>query len=100
MIYGETPEQTLVREMKEETGLGVTPGKLLYAWTVERPGNCQIVILTYLCNCTDMSQVRLSEEHTGFLWADTRQMREMLGDDIVEALDANEVWGVFDDYFK
>ena len=96
MIYGETPEQTLVREMKEETGLCVTPVKLLYAWTVKRPGNCQVVILTYFCNCMDMSQVRLSEEHTGFLWADSAQMREMLGDDIIEALDANNVWNILE----
>lgn len=96
LIYGETPEQTLVREMKEETGLDVVPGKLQYACSVERPGDCQVIILTYLCQYEELREVRLSEEHTGYLWADIRQMGDLLSDDIKKALDANDIWKILE----
>ena len=96
LLFRETPEQTLVREMQEETGLTVASGKLLYVWSVERPSECQVIIITYLCDCGNESEVTLSDEHTGYVWADAMQMRELLADDIKEALDANDVWKIFD----
>ena len=90
--FGETPEQTLVREMREETGLDVVPGRLLYVWSAQRPKNCQVIIITYLCECEDVSRVQVSDEHAGYMWADVPQMKEKLGQDLIKARDANDEW--------
>lgn len=51
MEYGESPEETVVREVKEETTLDVTPEKLLGVWWFISPtSKKQIVCITYLCN--------------------------------------------------
>lgn len=49
--YGELPEQTVVREVREELGLSIKPSKLLGVWhffTTQH--KFQIVCITYLCN--------------------------------------------------
>ena len=52
---GETLEQALIREMAEETGLDVVPGRLLTVLDrIEREGEVVVfhyVILDYLCQC-------------------------------------------------
>ena len=93
--FGEPPEQTLVRELREETGLKVVPDRVLYVWSAMVREEYQIVVITYLCSCEDVSQVVLSEEHSGYRWADRNTMREYLADDIQKALDANGIWGIF-----
>lgn len=90
--FGETPEQTLVREMKEETGLDVLPEKLLYVGSAVMRGEYQIIVITYLCHCGDVSGVHISYEHSGYMWADVHELREYLADDIKKALDTNDVW--------
>ena len=90
--FGETPEQTLVREMKEETGLDVLPEKLLYVGSAVMRGEYQIIIITYLCRCGDVSRVCISDEHSGTMWADAHELREYLAEDIQKALDTNDVW--------
>ena len=94
--FRESPAQTLVREFYEETGLRVVPKKVLYVCSVQNDPAYQVIIITYLCDGEDMSEVRLSDEHTGYMWADSRQMRELLADDIKNAMDANGVWAIFD----
>ncbi|HMM22044.1 MAG TPA: NUDIX domain-containing protein [Selenomonadales bacterium] len=66
MEYGETAEETLAREVLEETGLGVVPIRVLDTW------NCvyemyQITGIIYLCKAQN-NEVRLSEEHDRFRW--------------------------------
>ncbi len=90
--FGETPEQTLVREMREETGLDVVPARLLYVWSVQRNPDYQLIIITYLCECEDVSLVRISDEHTGYLWADADGLRRYLAGDIRNAIDKNGLW--------
>ena len=79
----------------EETGLDVVPGRLLYVWSAQRPKNCQVIIITYLCECEDVSRVQVSDEHAGYMWADVPQMKEKLAKDIIKALDANDAWNAF-----
>ena len=45
---GETLEQALIREMKEETGLDVEPIRMLYVCDVEASGNT-VLHITFLC---------------------------------------------------
>lgn len=90
--FGESPEQTLVREFMEETGLNVTPDKLLYVWSAQNAPEYQVIIITYKCECGDVSGLRISEEHTDFMWTDKSELRKYLADDIKKALDAYDAW--------
>lgn len=77
MEFGETAERTLVREVLEETGLLVTPARVLDTW------NCvferyQITGIIYLCRIKN-NKVRLSEEHDKYKWvkSDIKSIADM-----------------------
>ena len=69
MEFGETAEETLRREMIEETGLVVQPIRLLDTWNLIRR-DYQISGIIYLCEFGE-GEVRLSDEHDRFKWIDT-----------------------------
>lgn len=69
MEFGETAEETLRREMIEETGLVVQPIRLLDTWNLIRR-DYQISGIIYLCEFGG-GEVRLSDEHDRFKWIDT-----------------------------
>ncbi len=66
---GETPEQCLLREVKEETGLEIEIIKPIKAWTFFPFTNneTQLVGVTFLCRHIS-GEVKLTEEHTEFKW--------------------------------
>lgn len=68
MEFGETSEQTLHREVTEETGLLVTPIKILDTWNFLST-DYQITGIIYLCK-TKCETVTLSEEHNAYKWVD------------------------------
>ncbi len=55
---GETPEQALVREVKEETGLDVTAHELVYKEEQEEPYATQLI---YLCDISSNQEVALAK---------------------------------------
>lgn len=69
MEFGETAEETLKREILEETGLAVKPIKLIDTWNLVRE-NYQIAGIIYLCQL-EAGEVRLSDEHDAFKWIGT-----------------------------
>jgi ADP-ribose pyrophosphatase YjhB (NUDIX family) len=64
--YGESAEDTIIREMKEETGLDVQPDKLMDTWDSYLPGR-QITGIIYQCKIESFAIV-LSEEHSDYKW--------------------------------
>ena len=52
----------------------------------------QLVILSYLCFTPDDNTVVLSDEHRDYLWADKKQMIDLLEKPIVDNLNQNSVW--------
>ncbi len=66
MEFGETAEETLKRELMEETGLKVKPIRLLDTWDLIR-GNYQITGIIYLCTLED-GEIELSDEHDAYKW--------------------------------
>lgn len=77
MEFGETAEETLIREMKEETGLTVKPIKVLDTWNSVR-GDHQITGIIYYCQAEEY-EVKLSSEHDDYKWvaADASSIENM-----------------------
>lgn len=79
---GETLEEGIVREVKEETGLKVALEKLLYASLSEIHGK-KVVFIVYLCS-TEEEHAALSREHTEYKWVDKDECRALLCGGIAE----------------
>ncbi|MCD6092891.1 MAG: NUDIX domain-containing protein [Candidatus Aenigmarchaeota archaeon] len=66
--FGETPEEALKREIKEETGLEVEIIKPIRIWTFfKNNGDTQVVGVTMLCKYKN-GKVKLGKEHIDFKW--------------------------------
>lgn len=87
----ETVKEGLVREVREECGLEVVPGKLLGAFDgfpVIRGEKCHVVRLYFMCEAQDVA-VRLSDDHDEYDWVDPGDWGEkVLMGDIAEMLAA------------
>jgi 8-oxo-dGTP diphosphatase len=66
MEFGETAEETLFREVKEETSFTIEPVKLLDTWNFVAT-DYQITGVIYLCKIKDGS-LKLSDEHDKYEW--------------------------------
>lgn len=60
---GEDPEETVVRELAEESGLIVAPQRLLRAWVLEPFPGSAVLIVTYGCTMRG-GELRGSAEHS------------------------------------
>jgi len=65
--FGETPEEALARELKEETSLSAKIIRPLQTWSFFRGDDTQIVGITFLCKA-DSAIVQLSSEHDAYSW--------------------------------
>lgn len=65
----ETPKQCLIREIHEETGLYVKPGRLLHRWLRRRPEKTDIFLISHLCRpAGPAAEIVISSEHTELGW--------------------------------
>lgn len=61
---GEEPEQALIREIREETGIAVTPLRLINVFVRPKPSKPDVFVAAYLCNALGtLADVVLSHEH-------------------------------------
>ena len=81
----------LSREVKEETGLIVSAGDILYAANCEFCETRHCVIISYLCHIEEET-ITLSEEHIEYIWADRAKLQELLHKPILNDLDRYCVW--------
>ena len=88
--FGEGLEDSLLREIKEETGLDAKVESLLYASTFFTDPARQVVILGYKCSVFNDSVV-LSEEHSEYKWVTEQELRALLAPGIIKDLDNNGV---------
>ena len=65
---GETPEEALVREIREETGLLATVSSLVDAWVFQVTRKEKVLILQYVCRAKQMRGVTISREHNDYTW--------------------------------
>jgi 8-oxo-dGTP pyrophosphatase MutT (NUDIX family) len=74
--FGDHPEQTIIREFKEETGLDVIPVKSYKIYTYLSHNNLRHTVeIVYLVKLTnDNLKVTLSDEHDDFKWIDSSEI--------------------------
>jgi mutator protein MutT len=64
----ETPEEALVREIQEETGLSARVTSLVDAWVFEVIPGKRVLILQYACRLKGACRVAISHEHDEHAW--------------------------------
>ncbi len=68
---GETPEEAVKREIREETGLEID--KFINAFTIKRHKDS--IETVFACRYSgDLTDIELNEENTGYGWFDTSEM--------------------------
>ena len=89
---GETPWDAVRREVREETGItDIRIGNIAYVAVLER--ELPNLLLVYLCE-TDEEDVRLSSEHSSFVWADEQLCRSLLPKTIIHDFEKNNVFDI------
>lgn len=69
---GEKPNQCLIREIQEETGLTVKPGKILHRWIRRRSKKVDVFLVSQLCVITGSAPEPVtSREHEDYGWFST-----------------------------
>lgn len=68
MQFGENTEETLLRKVKEETGLTVEPIKLEDTWNYVS-SSYQVIGIIYICKSKDRNVI-LSDEYDSYKWVD------------------------------
>lgn len=81
--FGEELEEALVRELKEEIGISVDIGELLYTSTLTLSDSVHILKLTYLC-ATKRYDVKLSYEHSSYLWIRKKEVGKYISDKMLK----------------
>lgn len=71
---GETKEEALVREIKEELNCIIKVNKFIEDYTYNYP-ELTVRLITYLCEITD--GVPQLSEHESMLWADREEMKKL-----------------------
>lgn len=89
--FGEQPEDSLIREIREETGLTVTVDKIAYASSILTHPDRQVILLVYFCTAVT-SSVKLSEEHDAYLWADESMIRQQIAPSILTAFERHQIF--------
>ena len=91
--YGETTNQALIRELKEETGLQIDVVKPAYTFTKIR-SDYQTVGIGYL-SITHSDKIVLSDEHTDYLWCEIEDLQNYLCEEIY-----NDIIFTINEYYQ
>lgn len=74
--WGEHPEEGVVREAKEETGLITTPLTPYHThFYLKENKGVQIVEIAYICDPGDNPTVQLSDEHQEYKWITREELK-------------------------
>lgn len=71
--FGEEPLDAIVRETKEETGIDITAGKILYVCGILCDDTWSIDI--YIEGIYKSGEIILSEEHSSFIWVTKEELQ-------------------------
>ncbi|OIN67364.1 DNA mismatch repair protein MutT [Exiguobacterium sp. KRL4] len=89
--FGEQPEDSLIREIEEETGLTVIVDRIAYASSLLTHPDRQVILLVYFCT-TATGTVELSDEHDAYLWADESMIRKQIAPSILADFERHQIF--------
>ncbi len=75
--FGESPEKTLLREMKEEVGLDVSIKYLIPKIFTKRIHNWQGLFICYVCGHMDTQTIILNSEATKYGWFSLSEVKKL-----------------------
>ena len=93
LTFGETLENALQREFKEEAGIDAVPVKLLYTTTFFTSWTRQVVLIAYLCE-SKSEEITISSEHSDYKWADMTELKHYLPKSIVNDFERFDVFSL------
>ena len=97
VAMGETVEQTLLREVHEETGLSVSLDKPIFVHTdLSWVLNTQLIQIVYKCLYIDDDVSLNPEEHDEYLWIDYNEILKLMCTPFLENLLKNYILDVVD----
>jgi mutator protein MutT len=73
----ETPEQCVIREIKEELNIFCSVKKLVDVWVYKVFSDRNVFIVTYLCECLGRPQIVISDEYMDYKWLDISKMESI-----------------------
>ena len=83
MRHFETPEETLHREVKEETGLSdlriLKPIDVAHCFRGEKIADNEMIVITYWCETTS-DEIILSTEHDNYRWVSPEEALSLVED--------------------
>jgi 8-oxo-dGTP pyrophosphatase MutT (NUDIX family) len=80
--FGEKPDNAVIRQILEQTGLSTTIDRILYTWSFTT-GNTFNIGISYLC-VTSLDSVILSEELVDFKWIKREEFENYLSRKVLE----------------
>ena len=89
---GESPEDGVRREVREETGLEIEHLRLFRAWHYRQDGSTPAVGITFVCDVPPGTEPRINDEHAAFRWVDPAYYRQrFLSDQVLALLKDNPI---------
>lgn len=73
--FGEKLEESVVREVKEETGFDIKPKKVFNAWTFVKNDMFQLTGIDFLSELVG-GDLKLSDEHDSAIWMSLEEVVE------------------------
>ena len=86
---GENPEEAMKREIREETGITDIKIERVAYVTLVNAENLYLII-SYLCEVLT-EDVKLSNEHQGYIWANEETCRKLLPVHIIDDFEKNGI---------
>jgi len=83
--YGETPQESLTREIKEECNIDIEIIKPIAANTYFID-ELQRIEITFLCKAVNPEKIKLSTEHSDYKWLDTTETNSIKISDYVKKI--------------
>ena len=66
----EIPEETIIREAKEETNLTLKKPKLVYS-TIEN----NTFLYVFISKVNNTNKIKINDEHSGYVWVDSNDIK-------------------------